>query len=91
MTVQDLIDHLPPRQDMIRLARYLGSLRRPARTELAMYGLAGALIGAGVALLFAPSRGAELRRMLGERLEEYWRSAADYAANGHDRDRSEGM
>jgi len=88
MTVQELIDHLPPRQDMIRFARYLGSLRRPARAELMMYGIAGALIGAGMALLFAPSRGSDLRQMLGERIEEYWRSANDYAAsvsNGHDR------
>jgi len=86
MTVQELIDHLPPRQDMIRFARYLGSLRRPARAELAMYGLAGALIGAGVALLFAPTRGSELRRTIGERIDEYWRTANEFAAaNGHDR------
>ncbi|HTO09570.1 MAG TPA: YtxH domain-containing protein [Myxococcota bacterium] len=91
MTVQELIDHLPPRQDMIRLARYLGSLRRPARTELVMYGVAGALIGAGLALLFAPSRGSELRRALGDRIEEYWRNAAEYAANGHDRERAQGL
>ncbi|HTO53289.1 MAG TPA: YtxH domain-containing protein [Myxococcota bacterium] len=85
MTVQDLIDQLPPRQDMIRFARYLGSLRRPARAELAMYGIAGALIGAGLALLFAPTRGSELRRTIGERIDEYWRTANDLAANGHDR------
>lgn len=85
MTVQELLDHLPPRQDLVRFARYLGSLRRPARAELVMYGVAGAMIGAGLALLFAPSRGSELRRALGERIDEYWRSAAEYAANGHDR------
>ena len=85
MGIKDIVDHLPPREDLVRLARYVGSLRRPARAELAMYGVAGALIGAGLALLFAPSRGSELRSQLGTRLEEYWRSANEYAANGHDR------
>ncbi|HKC49864.1 MAG TPA: YtxH domain-containing protein [Myxococcota bacterium] len=85
MGIKDIVDHLPPREDLVRLARYVGSLRRPARAELVMYGVAGALIGAGLALLFAPSRGSELRSQLGTRLEEYWRSANEYAANGHDR------
>jgi len=90
MTVQDLIDTLPPREDILRFARYLASLRRPGRSELMVYGFAGALVGAGLALLFAPSRGAELRRALGDRLEEYWRAANDYGANGHDREHPEG-
>jgi hypothetical protein len=85
MGISEIIDHLPPREDLIRLARYLGSLRRPARAELFMYGVAGAMIGAGLALMFAPARGSELRSQLGTRLEEYWRSANEYAANGHDR------
>jgi hypothetical protein len=85
MGIQEVIDHLPPRQDLIRIARYLGSLRRPSRAEVLMAGVAGGLIGAGLALLFAPSRGSELRNRLGERLDEYMRSASDSASNGHDR------
>jgi hypothetical protein len=85
MGIKDIVDHLPPREDLVRLARYVGSLRRPAKAELVMYGVAGALIGAGLALLFAPTRGSELRSQLGTRLEEYWRTANEYAANGHDR------
>jgi hypothetical protein len=36
---------------------------------LALFG-AGVLLGAGLALLFAPSSGAELRENIGERFEE---------------------
>jgi gas vesicle protein len=37
------------------------------RTENLMWFLAGAAIGAAVALLFAPKTGEELRRLIGER------------------------
>jgi len=89
MGIQELVDYLPPREDLVRLARYVGSLKRPARTELVMCGVAGALIGAGLALLFAPTRGSELRSQLGSRLEEVWKTAHEYAGNGHDRDAAE--
>lgn len=85
MGISELVDYLPPREDLVRLARYVGSLRRPGRAELVMYGVAGALVGAGLALLFAPTRGSELRSQLGSRLEEVWKTANEYAANGHDR------
>jgi YtxH-like protein len=89
MGIQELVDYLPPREDLVRLARYVGSLRRPARAEVLVYGVAGVLIGAGLALLFAPARGSDLRSQLGARLEEYWRSASEYAANGHDQTEAE--
>jgi len=57
-----------PRADLLRIARYVSSLRRPARAELAMYGFAGVLIGAGIALLFTPTRGSELRGRIGGRM-----------------------
>jgi gas vesicle protein len=48
-----------------------------------MYGFAGALIGAGIALLFAPTRGSELRSRIAYRIDEYMRAAnEDAAANG---------
>lgn len=85
MGIKEIVDYLPPREDLVRLARYVGTLRRPARAELMLYGVAGVLIGAGLALLFAPTRGSELRSQLGSRIEEYWRTANEDAANGHDR------
>jgi hypothetical protein len=84
MRFQDIVDQLPPKQDMIRFARYLSSLRRPSRAEVLIYGVSGVLIGAGLALLFAPARGSELRGAIGERLEEYWGNGWDAVrgANG---------
>lgn len=50
-----------------------------------MYGFAGVLIGAGIALLFAPARGSELRSRIGDRIDEYMRTPGESAApNGHD-------
>jgi hypothetical protein len=82
MKLQDVIDHMPPRQDLMRLARYLSSLRRPSRAEVLLYGLGGVLVGAGLALLFAPSRGSELRSRLGERFDEYWNGLESLRSNG---------
>jgi hypothetical protein len=84
MRLEDIIEHLPRGQ----LTHYLSSLNRPARAELLMYGLAGALVGAGIALLFAPTRGSELRSKIGERIDEYMNLASEPSANGHDRTES---
>jgi hypothetical protein len=84
MGIQEIVDLLPPRRDVIRIARYFGSLRRPARSELVFYGIAGMLIGAGLALMFAPARGSELRGQIRGRFDEYWSSATEPPANGHD-------
>jgi hypothetical protein len=85
MAMKEIFDHLPPGEDLVKIARYVRSLRRPARAEVVLAGLAGALIGAGIALLFAPSRGSELRDRIGERIDEYMRAAAQSEPNGHDR------
>jgi len=83
VTIQELIDQLPPPKDLLRLAQMVAS-RRTSRSEPIVYGVAGLLIGAGIALLFAPSPGSELRGAIGDRLEEYWRSANDaMKSNGH--------
>jgi gas vesicle protein len=54
--------------------------------------LAGAVVGAGVALLFAPKKGADLRNQLsdqagalGDQAQEGYRKVADSAAQGADR------
>ena len=83
--VKEIVDHLPPRRDLMRIARYVGSLRRPSRAELLLYGLAGAVIGAGIALLLTPERGSELRSRIGDRVEKYMRTAEEHEPDGHDR------
>lgn len=72
MKLNEIIDLLPPKQDVMRVAGYLASLRRPSRAELVLIGLGGMLVGAGVALLFTPMRGSDLRGAIGERIDEYW-------------------
>jgi hypothetical protein len=82
MKLQELIDYLPPKQDLAKLARYVSALRRPSRAEVLVYGIGGALLGAGLALLFAPSRGSELRSAIGERFDQYWNELDSLRAYG---------
>jgi hypothetical protein len=67
--VDAITENLPTREDVIK-AVGLGS-RRSSTSDIAtvvtVFG-AGLLIGAGLALLFAPKRGEETRRDLGERI-----------------------
>lgn len=69
MRLQEMVEYLPPREDLMKLARYVSSMRRPARSELAIAGLIGAAVGAGVALLFTPVTGRELREEVRARLD----------------------
>jgi hypothetical protein len=69
MRIQDMLEMLPPREDMFRVARYFGQPRGPDYTTLFVTAAAGLVLGAGVALLFAPNTGRELRRQIGERAE----------------------
>lgn len=68
---RNLPDHLPSTDEIIRA---LGlQVRRKSGSDIvpsvALFG-AGLLVGAGLALLFAPSSGRELREELGERAAE---------------------
>ena len=78
-TAKDLMRNLPSTDDIMRAVRNLPStddviralgLRSYQRTSYtsgwALFG-AGILVGAGLALLFAPSSGRELREEIGER------------------------
>ena len=58
------------------------SFRRRSHAEVVLSGLGGALLGAGLALLFAPTGGRELRGTIGERLEEYWKLPLGATLNG---------
>lgn len=67
--VKDMASYLPSAEDVIRA---LGvHTRRTSGSEvlpgLALFG-AGILVGAGLALLFAPSTGHDLREEIGERV-----------------------
>jgi hypothetical protein len=74
MNLQDITDRLSP-QDFVKLFR-----SQPDRSESFLGSLAllgtGALIGATVALFFAPRPGAELRHDVGDQL----RAAGDKVA-----------
>src|SRR4051812_14336568 len=78
-----LIESLPTREDLVNAFSSMTS-QRSATTDIAsvigVFG-AGLLIGAGLALLFAPKSGEELRRDLGERIS----SASDDVRSGKPR------
>ncbi len=68
--VKEMADALPSAEEIIRA---LGMQTRSSHSDmmpgLALFG-AGILVGAGLALLFAPSSGRELREELGQRVGE---------------------
>lgn len=70
MQTADVMKNLPSTDEVLRA---IGLQRARAGSELlggiAVFG-AGMLVGAGLALLFAPSSGAEMREQLGSRLED---------------------
>lgn len=70
MQTSDVVKNLPSTDEILRA---VGLQRARGGSELlggvAVFG-AGMLVGAGLALLFAPSSGAEMREQLGTRLED---------------------
>ncbi len=69
----DLLENLPSRDDVLRaLGSGIGTRRRSSDVlpGLALFG-AGILVGAGLALLFAPQSGQELREEVSERVDEF--------------------
>ena len=80
MRLQELLDMVPPRDDMLRLARYFSQAREPDYTGLVACTAAGLVVGAAVALLFAPNTGRELRRQIGERAEGLRERAQEFGA-----------
>ena len=80
MRIQDMLDMLPPREDVVRLARYFSHTRQPDYTSLIATTAAGLVVGAAVALLFAPNTGRELRRAIGERAEGLREKAQEFGS-----------
>lgn len=80
MRIQDMLDMLPPREDVVRMARYFSQTRQPDYTSLITTAAAGIVVGAAVALLFAPNTGRDLRRAIGERAEGLREKAQEFGS-----------
>jgi len=82
MNIEELLESLPSRED---IASAVGFQRRGligGNTDiLPMLGVfgTGMLFGAGLALLFSPRSGSELRRNLSEKAQEWGEQARDMA------------
>jgi hypothetical protein len=68
-TAKELARNLPSADDIIRALGLRAYRRSSPMSQWALFG-AGILVGAGLALLFAPTSGRELREELGERAEQ---------------------
>lgn len=71
MSMEELRSKLPGRDELLERLPTHSSPRRASEQLLTSIGLfgAGIVVGAGLALLFAPKPGRELRRDLGEKVE----------------------
>ena len=71
MTIEDFLQALPSKQD---IASAVGLEARPSVTSdmLTAFGIfaTGAILGAGLALLFAPKAGQEIRHDIAEKVGE---------------------
>lgn len=69
MNIEDILQALPSRED---LANAMGVERRSAAPGEMLSALGtGILLGAALAVLFAPKAGKDTRRDIGEKLEEF--------------------
>ena len=80
MRIQDMLDMLPPRDDVVRMARYFSTTRQPDYSSIVVTAAAGIVVGAAVALLFAPNTGRDLRRAIGERAEGLREKAQEFGS-----------
>ena len=81
---KEIARNLPSADDVIRALGLHSRQRSDLAPSMALFG-AGLLVGAGLALLFAPTSGRELREEIGERaadLRERATAAADDATDG---------
>jgi hypothetical protein len=80
MNLQDVTDRMLP-QDFVKLFRSEPDRSKSFLGSLAILG-AGALIGAALALLFAPKAGSELRHDVGDQLRAAGDQVAETMAGG---------
>lgn len=85
--MKEFASSLPSAEDLIRVLQGQNHHNRDLLPSLALFG-AGLLVGAGLALLLAPSTGEELRENLSERLGALRESAS--AENGEERGATSG-
>ena len=62
-------------------------MERTNGTDTALFFLAGGLVGAGIALLYAPRSGQELRGLISERVREGTERGRELGARAADRSR----
>jgi gas vesicle protein len=79
-TAKEFARNLPSADEIIR-ALGLRTQQSSHMSSIALFG-AGVLVGAGLALLFAPTSGRELRDELGERASEARDRVTDMAEQG---------
>ena len=82
LNAKEFTRNLPSAEDVIRALGLESRKRADLAPSMALFG-AGLLVGAGLALLFAPTSGRELREELGERaadLRERATAAGESAA-----------
>jgi hypothetical protein len=68
-SAKEFARNLPSAEDLIRALGVETRKRADVAPSVALFG-AGLLVGAGLALLFAPTSGRELREEIGERATE---------------------
>lgn len=86
MKIEDILSALPSKED---LAQYAGVQTRASATSefLGAFSVfsAGLIVGAGLALLFAPKAGADLRQDLANRGQDLARQGQDLAGKVGDK------
>ena len=81
MSAREILERIPSREEFNDLLGF-GSHRNEAALSLAGMFSVGVLVGAGLALLFAPKPGHEFRREIGERVNDLRHRAESGAEPG---------
>lgn len=80
-STKEFTRNLPSAEDLIRALGLEARKRTDLAPSMALFG-AGLLVGAGLALLFAPTSGRELREEIGERAADLRERAAAAGESG---------
>lgn len=77
-TAKDIVRNLPSTEEILRALGLRAYHETHYMSGIALFG-AGLLVGAGLALLFAPTSGRELRDQVGERAQQARERATEVA------------